>query len=77
MAAKLVVLQSRVVSHETVAALEYLLSQARSGAIVGMAFVALHSGREYSSGVLGHCKHEPTLTLGMIDALAHEARGHR
>ena len=59
----------------TVEELTKLLEKAKTGAIVGLAFVAMHQGGEYSGDVIGRAKAFPVYTLGLIRAL--EAIVHR
>lgn len=71
---KLALIQSREVSEETVDVLKYLLSEATAGNVRGIAFVALHNGHEFSSGIIGKPRLVPVLTRGMVRALDDELR---
>lgn len=62
------------ISNETVDVLRYLLKQAEAGQLVGLAFVAIQHGSDYSTGVIGRARETPTLTRGMIDVLEDEVR---
>jgi hypothetical protein len=57
------------VDRGTVEALERLLSAARAGQIVGLAYVALHCGPDYSGDVVGRAKAHPLFTRGIVSAL--------
>lgn len=54
---------------ETVEALQDLLTEAQSGLVVGIAFVAIRPGREYSVGAAGEARRQRTFTVGAIRAL--------
>jgi hypothetical protein len=58
----------------TVEALKYLLREAEAGRVTGLAFVVLHAGPDFSTGVIGRARHSPTLTRGMIQVLDDEIR---
>lgn len=58
------------VDSETVAALERLLQQAQQGQAVGLAYVVLHQGHDYSGDVVGHATAHPLLVRGIVGALA-------
>jgi len=66
-------IQLHVIQNEpdlrTVAALESLLSLAKSGQLVGFAFVALQPGRGYSADVLGSVLNHRLLALGLCREL--------
>lgn len=62
-------LVERQASADTVAALESLLREARSGNLIGMAFIAMYAGREYEANTVGEARRNPTFTRGMIRAL--------
>lgn len=59
-------------SSETIEALGMLIDQARSGDVVGIAFVALHATGEFSTGITGRARQRPVLTRGMLDELHDE-----
>lgn len=54
------------VSADTVQALEELLAAARTGAVVGVAFVAMHSTSDYTTDIAGECCRSRVLTRGMV-----------
>jgi hypothetical protein len=58
-----------VVSRDTVETLETLLDQAKTGSLIGMAFVVMYSGREYIASAVGEAHRNPTFTRGMLRAL--------
>lgn len=58
-----------VYSHETIAVLEELLSQARAGHILGIAFVAMRKGRKFVGDAAGEAYRNPVLTRGMVAEL--------
>jgi hypothetical protein len=49
-----------------VQALEQLLQEARSGRLIGLAWVAMHPAYEYSVDVAGETRRCPTITRGML-----------
>lgn len=58
------------IDQETVDALALLLEAARHGHIVGFAYVALHSGPDFSADVVGCCRDHPLLCRGIASTLA-------
>lgn len=65
-------------SGDTVAALEYLLAEARAGKLVGLSCVGLYPGREYVLGIVGEAREAPVFTHGLVGLLAYELiRIHR
>jgi hypothetical protein len=58
------------IDRETLEALEQLVADAKAGRIVGLAYVALHAGTDYSGDVVGRAKAHPIFTLGVCRALA-------
>jgi hypothetical protein len=73
MACKLILLKAASKpSPETVKVLRYLLGEAEAGRVTGLAFVALHQGNDYSTGVIGHSREIPTITRGMVKMLDDE-----
>lgn len=54
---------------ETVKCLGTLHSQARRGRVTGIAFVAYIEGYGYIANSAGDAYDNPTLTIGMLDAL--------
>lgn len=57
------------VDQPTVDALTKLLEDARRGSVVGVAYVALHHGSDYSGDVVGQAEAHPLFTLGIARAL--------
>lgn len=55
--------------NETVKCLGRLHSQARRGRVTGIAFVAYVEGYGYIANSAGDAYDNPTLTIGMLDAL--------
>lgn len=53
-------------SEDTVEALEALLHRARSGQLIGLAYVVMYKGRTYTAGAAGECRRNPTFTRGMV-----------
>jgi hypothetical protein len=51
---------------ETIEALEYLLQEAKAGNVRGFAFVAMHRGLEFSTGVFGQLLTSKCLARGMV-----------
>jgi hypothetical protein len=58
-----------LVSHDTVEALELLLSEARRGEVIGIAYVAMLKRRAFIVNSAGEAHRNPTFTRGMIRAL--------
>lgn len=54
---------------DTVEALEQLLEAARSGQLIGLAFVAMLTRREYIVEATGEAARNPTFARGMVGAL--------
>jgi hypothetical protein len=63
---KLTVFPVHEMSRETVEALEYLLREALEGNIRGVAFVVMHRGLEYSTGVVGSFNSSRPLARGLV-----------
>lgn len=57
------------ISGDTVEALQELLSAAKSGHIIGIAFVAMYRGRQFIVNTAGEARRNPTFTRGMLRAL--------
>lgn len=57
------------VSNDTADALASLHEQARSGKVIGIAFVAMYNGRFFVTGSTGECDRNPVWALGMVDIL--------
>lgn len=74
MAGKVVRLVPSAISQDTIAALEDLLTEARAGRVVGLAYVAMHKVYDYTVDVAGECKSTPTHTRGMLLTLDDELR---
>ncbi len=53
-------------SADIVQALEELLRDARRGQLVGLAWVAMHPGYEYSVDIAGETRRCPTFTRGLL-----------
>lgn len=60
------------ISHDTVEALQTLLSLAQEGEITGIAFVCTLPKSRYITNVAGHCYRHPTLARGMTMTLGDE-----
>jgi hypothetical protein len=58
-----------VLPADTVECLERLLEAARSGQIIGIAFVAMLQRREYLAEAVGEAARNPTFARGMVGAL--------
>ena len=54
---------------ELVCALTFLLEAAKAGRIIGLAYVALHPGQEFSGEVIGTCRNSPLVARGLCRAL--------
>jgi len=57
------------ISSDTVKALEQLLTAAKKGQVIGIAFVAMYKQRKYIANAAGEARRSPTFTRGMIAAL--------
>lgn len=57
------------VSKDTVACLEDLLSKARNGELIGIAFAAAFKTRAYITDTAGECHRNPTWARGLVAAL--------
>lgn len=57
------------ISHETVAALDELLDQARRGEVIGIAYAVMCKGRDYFVDTAGEAHRSPTFALGMVQVL--------
>lgn len=60
------------ISTDTVACLETLLSQARAGEVIGIAFAAILKRRNYVVNTAGEAHRNPTFARGCIRALDDE-----
>lgn len=56
-------------SADTVTALEVLLSEARSGKLLGMAFVAMYRDRTFIANTTGEAQRNPVFSRGMVACL--------
>lgn len=57
------------VSAETVLTLETLLHEARSGRLVGIAYVAMHPGGGFEVDAVGEAKRQPIVARGELQSL--------
>lgn len=68
-------------SQDTVEALGELLTQAETGDVIGVAFVAMYRQRRFITNTAGECRRNPVFARGMIaaldDQLADRIRGDR
>src|SRR4051794_20372114 len=62
------------VAHDTVAALEKLLTDARAGELIGIAFAAAYSRRSYATQVTDDLLENPTFARGMVATLDDQLR---
>lgn len=62
-------LAADAVDAATVEALTRLLEAAQTGQIVGLAYVALHAGPDFTADIVGHCRDHPLLCRGIASAL--------
>lgn len=60
------------VSHETIAALEYLLYEAKRGEVIGLAYAAMLKNRSCLIDTAGEAYRNPILALGVVNMLSHE-----
>lgn len=56
-------------NQETIETCRSLLREAEAGNVVGLAYMALHRGSDYSGHVVGRAKHTPVFALGLLRAL--------
>lgn len=59
-------------SPDTVQALRARLAEAEARELIGIAYVAMYSHREYAIGIEGETRKSPTLTRGMLHVLDDE-----
>ncbi|MDA8254175.1 MAG: hypothetical protein M0Z99_00820 [Betaproteobacteria bacterium] len=59
---------------DVVEALEYLLTEARSGRLIGLAYGAMFRRRHYIVETAGEAHRNPLFALGVIDILEDELR---
>ncbi len=60
------------ISTDTVDCLDELLTMARAGEVIGVAYVAMLKRRKYIVNTAGEAHRNPTFTRGMIQALNDE-----
>lgn len=63
------VLVADTLSNDTIECLEELLADARAGAVIGIAFVAVLKKRGYIVNSAGEAHRNPTFSRGMLRAL--------
>lgn len=61
-------------STDTVELLDALLTEARAGRLIGIAFAGMYRRQEYIVNVAGEAHRSPTLTRGMVAALDDQLR---
>lgn len=59
-------------SKDTERLLEELLLMARSGQLIGIAFVGLLPERQFTSGWAGEAAEDPVFTIGALGHLSHD-----
>lgn len=57
---------------DTVTQLETLLAEAKSGGLIGVAYVAMRQPSSYTIGIAGETRRSPTYTRGMLCRLDDE-----
>jgi hypothetical protein len=57
------------ISHDSVEALETLLSEAKRGDLIGLTFTAMYRKRNYVVNAAGEAHRNPTFALGMVEVL--------
>jgi hypothetical protein len=62
---------------DTVQRLRSLLEQAEAGELVGLAWVAMYRGRDYTVNTCGAMHKNPTFCRGAIAALSDEVSRHQ
>jgi hypothetical protein len=64
---------------DVIKALEYLLDEARSGKLIGIAYGAMFRQRSYIVSTAGEGRRNPLFALGVVHVLADElvGRAHR
>jgi hypothetical protein len=60
------------ISHDTIECLKELLARAKSGEVIGIAYVAMLRRRQYFADAAGECHRNPTHARGMVRALDDE-----
>lgn len=58
--------------HDVIAALEYLLAEARNGQLIGIAYGAMFRRREYVVETAGEAHDNPLFALGVVNILSSE-----
>ena len=64
------------VSHDTVAALEFLLHEARRGECIGFAYAAMMKRRECIVDTAGEAHRNPLFALGIVSMLSNDIALH-
>jgi hypothetical protein len=62
-------LVAQPISHDSIEALNELLTQAKQGNLIGVAFAAMYEKGNYSVDVAGEAYKSPTFARGMVKAL--------
>lgn len=62
----------QAVDRDTVEALAGLLKEARAGKVIGLAYLALYRGDDYSGDLVGNVKEHPLMARGICRALEDE-----
>ncbi len=57
---------------QVIATLRKLLAQAEAGQIVGLAYIAMMPGWQYSGDLVGLALQQPLVALGLASALEHQ-----
>ena len=63
-------------SADTIEVLTELLELARSGALTGVAFVAMYKGRQIQTGTAGESSRNPVFTLGALRVMEDRIMSH-
>lgn len=56
-------------SHDTVECLELLLNEAKQGKVLGLAYAAMLSNREFITDSTGECRRNPVFARGLVASL--------
>jgi len=64
-------------SFDTIECLRELLAHAERGDVLGIAYAAMYTGREYVVGATGEARRSTTFARGMVDDLHDELRSIR
>lgn len=62
------------ISHDTVAALETLLADAKKGRVIGIAYAVMFKQRQFAVDAAGEAYRNPIFTRGMIACLDDKLR---